>query len=282
MGIDEIMIHSWSAVHGGMRAGSFDITQPTWAEQSPMARVSEKIAPAHFVLDKVEAQNLCQLLAEAEYQMNPTQWVQFVQKATRWREWGKFALNRQLSALLEGLALELGAAGIEREQASWLTLECIQAGLALPPVARQHYWIELIEQAQALHAREAQVLVSPLLCRELDRYRADSLGLMPNFIGHKIAEGNILLLEDSMPRQAERLNQAIVVLSQADPGYDWLFQYPIRGLITAWGGANSHMGIRCAEFGLSAAIGCGEAVLRQASRSQYARIDPGIGGLWLN
>jgi len=280
--VDETSTHSWSTLHGGMRAGSFDITQPTWAEQSHLLRVSETVAPAQFVLHDVEARGLMQLLAESGYLLSPTQWVQFVQQATRWREWGKFALNRQLSALLDGIALELGAAGIEREQASWLTLEHIQTGLALPLGAREQYWLEVVRAAKALHAREAQVLVSPLLCRESDRYHADSLGLMPNFIGHQVAEGKVVLLDDRMPRVADRLNQAIVVLSQADPGYDWLFQHPIRGLITAWGGANSHMGIRCAEFGLSAAMGCGEAVLRQASRAQHARIDPSIGGLWLN
>jgi len=281
-GVDETSTHCWSTLHGGMRAGSFDITQPTWAEQSHLLRISEAVAPAQFVLHDVEARGLMQLLAESGYLVSPTQWVQFVQQATRWREWGKFALNRQLSALLDGIAIELGAAGIEREQASWLTLEHIQIGLALPLTAREQYWLEVVRAAKALHAREARVLVSPLLCRESDRYHADSLGLMPNFIGHQIAEGKVVLLDDRMPRVADRLNQAIVVLSQADPGYDWLFQYPIRGLITAWGGANSHMGIRCAEFGLSAAIGCGEAVLRQASRAQHARIDPSIGGLWLN
>jgi len=281
-GVDETSAHSWSTLHGGMRAGSFDITQPTWAEQSHLLRVRETVAPAQFVLHDVEARGLMQLLAESGYLLSPTQWVQFVQQATRWREWGKFALNRQLSALLDGIALELGAAGIEREQASWLTLEHIQTGLALPLGAREQYWLEVVRAAKALHAREAQVLVSPLLCRESDRYHADSLGLMPNFIGHQVAEGKVVLLDDRMPRVADRLSQAIVVLSQADPGYDWLFQHPIRGLITAWGGANSHMGIRCAEFGLSAAMGCGEAVLRQASRAQHARIDPSIGGLWLN
>mgnify|MGYP000692909025 CR=1 FL=1 len=44
----------------------------------------------------------------------------------------------------------------------------------------------------------------------------------------------------------------------ADPGFDWIFLHPITGLITKYGGAASHMTIRCAEFGLPAAIGCGE------------------------
>ena len=59
----------------------------------------------------------------------------------------------------------------------------------------------------------------------------------------------------------------MVVVENADPGYDWIFARAIAGLITMFGGANSHMAIRCAEFGLPAAIGCGEQLFgRVASR----------------
>ena len=281
-GMGETSVPSWWMLHGGMRAGSFDITRPTWAEQSHLLQVTAPRAPARFVLRNAEASKLAKLLAEAGYALSPAQWVRFVQEATRWREWGKFALNRQLSELLGGIASELSAAGIEREQASWLSLEQIQAGLVLPPKERTKQWLADAQAAMLLHAREALVQVGPLLCSESDRYLSDSLGLMPNFIGQQVAEGAVTLLGDRRQPAPERLNQSIVVLSQADPGYDWLFQYPIRGLITAWGGANSHMAIRCAEFGLSAAIGCGEAVLRQASRAERARIDPSAGALWLH
>jgi glutamine kinase len=54
------------------------------------------------------------------------------------------------------------------------------------------------------------------------------------------------------------LSGKIVLLQQADPGYDWLFGENIAGLITQYGGANSHMAIRAAEMGLPAAIGVGE------------------------
>ncbi|MDZ7717077.1 MAG: PEP-utilizing enzyme [Balneolaceae bacterium] len=54
------------------------------------------------------------------------------------------------------------------------------------------------------------------------------------------------------------LEGKIVLTEGADPGYDWIFLHPIKGLITKYGGAASHMTIRCAEFGLPAAIGCGE------------------------
>ena len=40
--------------------------------------------------------------------------------------------------------------------------------------------------------------------------------------------------------------------------HDYLFSKNIGGLITCYGGANSHMAIRCAELGIPAVIGCGE------------------------
>ena len=48
------------------------------------------------------------------------------------------------------------------------------------------------------------------------------------------------------------------MIESADPGYDWIFTHDIKGLITKYGGAASHMAIRCAEFNLPAAIGSGE------------------------
>ena len=37
----------------------------------------------------------------------------------------------------------------------------------------------------------------------------------------------------------------IVLIENADPGYDWIFSKNIKGLITKNGGINSHMSIRC-------------------------------------
>ena len=81
----------------------------------------------------------------------------------------------------------------------------------------------------------------------------------PNFITQKkiIAESLHLADVAQMPGDLD-LQGKIVLIESADPGYDWLFGRGIGGLVTKYGGVASHMAIRCAEFGLPAAIGCGE------------------------
>lgn len=69
------------------------------------------------------------------------------------------------------------------------------------------------------------------------------------------------------------LSGKIVYLERADPGFDWIFGCGIVGLVTKYGGANSHMAIRCAEFGIPAAIGCGELLYRRISASSHAQLD---------
>ena len=58
----------------------------------------------------------------------------------------------------------------------------------------------------------------------------------------------------------------IVLIKQADPGFDWIFGRKISGLITQFGGSNSHMAIRSAELGIPAAIGVGEIIYKLVHR----------------
>jgi phosphoenolpyruvate-protein kinase (PTS system EI component) len=71
----------------------------------------------------------------------------------------------------------------------------------------------------------------------------------------------------------------VVLIERADPGYDWIFLSPIAGLVTKYGGSNSHMAIRCAELGVPAAIGCGEQVFEQLCNAQSVLLDCAAGVL---
>ncbi len=91
----------------------------------------------------------------------------------------------------------------------------------------------------------------------------------PNFISNKktISKSTYIL------REASNLNNKIILIENADPGYDWLFSKGISGLITKYGGANSHMAIRSAEIGIPAAIGVGEILFDKLKSYKMIELD---------
>ena len=70
------------------------------------------------------------------------------------------------------------------------------------------------------------------------------------------------------------LKSKIILIDSADPGFDWVFSHKITGLITKFGGTNSHMAIRCAELNLPAAIGVGEKIFQNLLQSSRVYLDP--------
>ena len=57
------------------------------------------------------------------------------------------------------------------------------------------------------------------------------------------------------------------MIENADPGYDWIFSLEIIGLVTQYGGSNSHMAIRAAEMNLPSAIGVGDKLFEALCKS---------------
>jgi phosphohistidine swiveling domain-containing protein len=94
-----------------------------------------------------------------------------------------------------------------------------------------------------------------------------------NFVGSSRVTASCVDLEKVSSRELPSLAGKIAMIPRADPGFDWLFGQDIAGLITMYGGANSHMAIRAAEFGLPAAIGIGETRYASLSRASVLELD---------
>jgi phosphoenolpyruvate-protein kinase (PTS system EI component) len=78
---------------------------------------------------------------------------------------------------------------------------------------------------------------------------------------------------DAHSKSTPEIAGAVVCIENADPGFDWIFLRGIAGLVTKFGGANSHMAIRCAELGVPAAIGCGEQTFDRVVRAGRVELD---------
>lgn len=96
---------------------------------------------------------------------------------------------------------------------------------------------------------------------------------VPNFVTGNIAQGSIICNPTEVVARGESLEGTIVCVENADPGWDWLFTKNIAGLVTCFGGANSHMAIRAAELDLAAVVGAGTARFSEYSKAAVLRID---------
>ena len=84
---------------------------------------------------------------------------------------------------------------------------------------------------------------------------------VPNFVTYNDVTADCIIINNK--DKQFNLKGKIVLIESADPGYDWIFAHGIKGLITKYGGVNSHMTIRCTELNIPAAIGCGENLYKK-------------------
>ena len=92
----------------------------------------------------------------------------------------------------------------------------------------------------------------------------------PNFVTKHRVVSDVICLDDN---ENQAIANKIVMIKSSDPGFDWIFTHKIAGLVTMYGGANSHMAIRCAEFNIPAAIGCGTSIYDKLVNENTIEID---------
>jgi phosphohistidine swiveling domain-containing protein len=258
--------------YGHLRPGTYDILSPRydeapnlyfdWSERPPAP------APARpFSITLPQMRDL-ERLAEAHGLLpDAIGLFDFIQSAIELRELSKFHFTRNLSdtlALLQGYGAEHG---FSREDMAFCDIATFKE-LYIAGTRPRQLLAASIEQGKARYDETVRLSLPPLIVRPEDVWAFEWPETAPNFITQKQVVGSVV---NSDARDA--LAGAIVCIPNADPGFDWLFAYPIAGLITAWGGANSHMAIRAGELDLPAVIGAGEVLYRRWSKAPRLYVD---------
>ncbi|MDD0966747.1 MULTISPECIES: PEP-utilizing enzyme [Pseudomonas] len=260
------------ARYGHLRPGTYDILSPRYDEapelyfdwtQRPAA--PEPLQP--FSLTLPQMREIVKLLEAHGLQPDPVGLLDFLQNGIELRELAKFHFTRNLSDAL-ALIAQVGAEhGIDREDLAYCDIRAFTE-LHVAAADPKEVLLRSIEQGKARYAETLKVSLPPVITRPEDVWSFEWPETAPNFITQKRVTAPVVLCDDR-----DKLAGAIVCIPNADPGFDWLFAYPIAGLITAWGGANSHMAIRAGELGLPAVIGAGEVLYRRWSTADTLHLD---------
>lgn len=127
------------------------------------------------------------------------------------------------------------------------------------------------KEGKAEYEMTKSLILPPVLLDASEVWHFYYPDMEPNYITLKQTQGEVAELADEVGNMD--ITGKIVLIECADPGYDWIFSHNIRGFITMYGGANSHMAIRAGELGIPAVIGVGEKQYRKYSTARVLEID---------
>jgi glutamine kinase len=284
--------------YGHLRPGTFDVVSLRYDQRpgifsSPAARslgsgssglgaAARTSARDRFGWTARERSALDRLLREAALAADADGLLDYARRAIVGRERAKFLFTRSLSDALESLACWGGALGLSREELAHASLADLRAAGRRSTAETRAVLRERIERRRGRAAELRRVRVPHLVCEEGDLWVCPDHPTRPTFVTRRTVVAPPVLLH---PRRAAipDVRGRIVCIESADPGFDWIFARPIAGIITGFGGGNSHMAIRAVELDVSAALGVGEHTLARLARSPSVELRAGEGivrSLW--
>jgi glutamine kinase len=263
---------SFMSRYGHLRPGTYDILSPRYDESPDLyfdwkqsSTVPEPAKPFSVTLPQMR--EMSKLLKSHGLQTDPVGLFDFLQSGIELRELAKFHFTRNLSDAM-ALITECGLSwGISRDDLAYCDIAVFKE-LHVAAANPNELLLRNIEQGKARYQETLKLVLPPLIVHPEDVWAFEWPDASPNFITQKQVTAPVVNCD-----MRDLLAGSVVCIPSADPGFDWLFSYPIAGLITAWGGANSHMAIRAGELGLPAVIGAGEVLYRRWSGAQQLFID---------
>lgn len=268
--MNEMTRAEFNEKYGHLRVGTYDIRTERYDQMNFRPGPSRNYRKDAGREDALDAGRLQAAVEQAGLHVSVKQLMHFIRCAIEQREYFKFEFTKSLSLILELLVKGGAMMEITRNDLSWLEIEDFK----LPQYMTMDELKDRLEIRIAKRHREYQefrelslpeVILDRGSLKVVEVYEA-----RPNFITTKRVEGEVVLLEEE---PGADIHDKIVVVPKADPGYEWVFAKGIKGFITRFGGAASHMAIRCAEFEIPAAIGCGEKIYNYVSSLSYLSMD---------
>lgn len=262
--------------YGHLRPGTYDITSPAYKTDPNKYMFSQSGKGVEHKKHYQPFKNSSfEELLDGTFGVNIELFKHFLEEAIAGREYSKFVFTRYISAILdliEAIGRDYGLSAQDLAHLSISTITDIKHGI-LKNESLAEVFKKDIEQGKDYHRLTQAIELPPLITQESDFFSFCLPKTLPNFIGSKCIQASMVYLENSKETQGDSLRCKIVLIEKADPGFDWIFNYDIGGLITVYGGPNSHMAIRSAEFKLAASIGVGNALFEKLKLAQFVELD---------
>lgn len=260
---------------GHLRAGTYDITQLPYSKNSEISGTKRlKEAPHKEVISSSIINKLEKACIKNKLECNGESLLNFIITAPSKREYIKFLFTKQISFGLELIASAGEELGYSRIDLSYLDRKTLAFASSLNSVALTSLWNSVISKRHVEKSCNDLFELPDCIFDDQDYEVIKFIESKPNFITNgKITARSLFLDNKQNMYKHDNLSNKIVLIENADPGYDWLFDQQIAGLVTKYGGVASHMAIRCNEFNTPAVLGCGGELFEMLRKARFIQID---------
>ncbi len=253
---------SFFRMYGHLRPGAYDITSNNYGQMHNTFFYRSFATKKHlFKLKNKERVKIDLLLKKENIDLNSEGLIKYILKSIELREYSKFIFSKSIDQIFKLIMKIVPKKYKDKEIISHFTISEIlenKVGQKIFLKRKKEYYNNL-------------KIFLPEVIKDTRAY--DVIPYMfniPNFITHNRVVGKVLNLDNKVKNS---LNNRIILIENADPGFDWIFTKKIKGFVTQYGGSNSHMAIRAAELNIPAVIGCGQKKFDEVKDSSEIEID---------
>ena len=220
----------------------------------------KNIKKRKFNLSKNEKIKINKFLNKIKVNINATQLFEIAEKSIYYREYSKYIFSKVIDQIFSNL-IKLGEElKILREDLQFVSIKTILNSFNnLSPLKLAVVIKNEILQNKKLFKHAKAIKLPDVISSHNDIYFFTQDNSKENFITNNKISSSIFAIGNTLDKiDFKKLDNKIILIKNADPGYDFIFSHNIKGLVTQYGGVNSHMAIRCMENNIPAAIGIGE------------------------
>tara|TARA_B100000029_G_scaffold492068_2_gene552933 strand:- start:2626 stop:5067 length:2442 start_codon:yes stop_codon:yes gene_type:complete len=259
--------------YGHLRPGTYDPTIkrydqiPDFLKNLTLLKIKRPIKKINTIKKSV----INEIIQKHGLKFNEINFFDFINKTISLREKTKFEFTKSLSDVIEFILSAGRDLGFTANEMSFLSISDILKYKTMKRNELKIFWKKQIFYNKKFYTLNNYIQLPPIIFSQNDFNIVHQYVEKPNYITNKKIIDDTVILENL--DDISNIDSKIVIIENADPGFDWIFTKNPAGLITKYGGIASHMAIRCAELGLPAAIGCGEKIFNQLRTSKKITLD---------
>tara|TARA_B100001057_G_scaffold499985_1_gene612820 strand:+ start:2442 stop:5450 length:3009 start_codon:yes stop_codon:yes gene_type:complete len=264
--------------YGHLRPGTYEITSPRYSSNpsfylKPLVKKPKiKIKNNNFNFSNETLKTLDSELNREGIKINARNLINFIKKSIYLREFSKFVFTKNISQALLHIEDFGKSYDLSIQDLSFVSINYL---IDIEEKLMDENLVKLFKKISSHNKMCYQVNdyceLPDLIKSEQDFTFFKIQKNKPNFITNSKVSSKIVCLDEK--HDLKDLEDSIVFISSADPGFDWIFGHKIKALVTKFGGINSHMAIRCAELNIPAAIGIGEDLFKSLLQKERIALD---------